>query len=148
MVDENRPTGEAAGEPSDSRYFGPFSEPPRSALSSEASYDPIPTFGSVELAAAKWRAGASCGPTWQRTLFGDDGDPALGAYGSPSTFGIGDSGSCSHGTRDRHGCRLWRRYSRSPDRPLRCYDGQSFGTNPPRRNPRSGATTADECQHC
>ena len=47
MVDENRPTGEAAGEPSDSRYFGPFSEPPRSALSSEASYDPIPTFGSV-----------------------------------------------------------------------------------------------------
>ena len=60
MVDENRPTGEAAGEPSDSRYFGPFSEPPRSALSSEASYDPIPTFGSRELAAAKWRAGASC----------------------------------------------------------------------------------------
>ena len=29
------------------------------------------------MAAAKRRAGASSGPTWQRPLFGDDGDPAL-----------------------------------------------------------------------
>jgi putative serine protease PepD len=29
VVDEDRPTGHAVGEPSDSRYFGPFGEPPQ-----------------------------------------------------------------------------------------------------------------------
>ena len=37
MVDEDRPTGHAEGAPSDSRYFGPFGEPPPSA-STEQSY--------------------------------------------------------------------------------------------------------------
>jgi putative serine protease PepD len=46
VVDEDRPTGEAAGEPSDSRYFGPFGEPPRPASNPPATYEPIPTFGS------------------------------------------------------------------------------------------------------
>ena len=148
MVDENRPTGEAAGEPSDSRYFGPFSEPPRSALSSEASYDPIPTFGSVNWPPPSGEPAQAAGPPGSAPSSATTAILPSGRTGRRRTFGIGDRSSCSHGTRDRHGCRLWRRYSRSPDRPLRCYDGQSFGTNPPRRNPRSGATTADECQHC
>jgi putative serine protease PepD len=46
VVDEDRPTGDAAGEPSDSRYFGPFGEPPPTASSQPATYQPIPTFAS------------------------------------------------------------------------------------------------------
>jgi putative serine protease PepD len=44
VVDQDRPAGEAGGEPSDSRYFGPFGEPPPTALSVDSSYSPIPTF--------------------------------------------------------------------------------------------------------
>jgi putative serine protease PepD len=46
VVDEDRPTGEAAGEPSDSRYFVPFGEPSPTASSAPATYEPIPTFES------------------------------------------------------------------------------------------------------
>ena len=46
MVDEDRPAGEAGGEPSDSRYFGPFGESPRTASDTPASYEPVPTFVS------------------------------------------------------------------------------------------------------
>ena len=45
MVDEDRPATEAEGVASDSRYFGPFGEPPTSS-SADASYEPIPTFES------------------------------------------------------------------------------------------------------
>jgi putative serine protease PepD len=46
VVDEDRPTGEAAAEPSDSRYVGPFGEPATTASGSAATYEPIPTFAS------------------------------------------------------------------------------------------------------
>ena len=46
MVDEDRPATEAEGESSDSRYFGPFGEPPPTSSSAEASYQPVPTFES------------------------------------------------------------------------------------------------------
>jgi putative serine protease PepD len=46
VVDEDRPAAEAGAEPSDSRYFGPFGEPPRTPSGAEASYEPIPTFES------------------------------------------------------------------------------------------------------
>jgi putative serine protease PepD len=45
VVDVNRPTGEAGADPPDSRYFGPFGEPPSTAAS-DSSYEPIPTFES------------------------------------------------------------------------------------------------------
>lgn len=45
MVDEDRPATEAEGVASDSRYFGPFGEPPTSS-SADASYEPVPTFES------------------------------------------------------------------------------------------------------
>ena len=44
MVDQDRPAGEAGGEPSDSRYFGPFGEPTPTPLSADSSYEPIPSF--------------------------------------------------------------------------------------------------------
>jgi putative serine protease PepD len=46
VVDEDRPAGEAGGEPSESRYFGPFSESPRTASDTQAFYEPVPTFVS------------------------------------------------------------------------------------------------------
>ena len=44
MVDEDRPTGHAGGEPSDSRYFGPFGEPPPT-FSVEQSFPSQPGTG-------------------------------------------------------------------------------------------------------
>ena len=46
MVDEDRPATEAEGIASDSRYFGPFGEPPPTSSSADASYEPVPTFES------------------------------------------------------------------------------------------------------
>jgi putative serine protease PepD len=46
VVDVNRPTGEAGAEPSDSRYFGPFGEPPSTPEALDSSYEPIPAFES------------------------------------------------------------------------------------------------------
>jgi putative serine protease PepD len=45
-VDVNRPTGEANADPPDSRYLGPFGEPPSTPAASDSSYEPIPTFES------------------------------------------------------------------------------------------------------
>lgn len=49
MVDEDRPTGEARAEPSDSNHSGPFGEPPATGPSPDSSYEPIPTFESNAL---------------------------------------------------------------------------------------------------
>jgi putative serine protease PepD len=46
VVDEDRPTGEAEGEPSDSRVVGSFGEPPPTTSAADNSYQPIPTFES------------------------------------------------------------------------------------------------------
>ena len=46
MVDEDRPTGEAEAEPSDSRYVGPFGEPRATPPDLDNSYEPIPRFES------------------------------------------------------------------------------------------------------
>jgi putative serine protease PepD len=46
VVDEDRPAGDVGGEPSDSRYFGPFGEPPPATLDTPATYEPIPAFES------------------------------------------------------------------------------------------------------
>jgi putative serine protease PepD len=43
VVDDDRPTGHAEGEPSDSRYFGPFGEPP-AASGEHGPPQPDPTF--------------------------------------------------------------------------------------------------------
>lgn len=52
MVEEDRPTGPAEGEPSDSRYFGPFGEPPPTAPGAQGpSPQPGPTF---EVSDATW----------------------------------------------------------------------------------------------
>jgi putative serine protease PepD len=48
-VDEDRPTGEAKAEPSDSSHAGPFGEPPATGPSPDSSYEPIPTFESNTL---------------------------------------------------------------------------------------------------
>jgi putative serine protease PepD len=45
-VEVNRPMGEAGAGPSDSRYFGPFGEPPSTPETSGSSYEPIPAFES------------------------------------------------------------------------------------------------------
>jgi putative serine protease PepD len=45
-VDVNRPTGEAGADPPDSRYLGPFGEPPSTPAASDSSYEPIPAFES------------------------------------------------------------------------------------------------------
>ena len=146
MVDEKRPTGEAEGEPSDSRYFGPFGEPPRITSDTAASYDPIPTFGA---------------PTWAPP----SGEPVQagppGAAVSSATTAILPSGRTGRrplsasiiaiaaatalvigGAAGFGGAALAGRY-----RAFRCYDGQSFGTNRPWCHPRAGTTTADKCQH-
>ena len=44
MVDEDRATDHAEGEPSDSRYFGPFGEPPPFAPGAQASAPSGPAF--------------------------------------------------------------------------------------------------------
>ena len=44
MVDEDRATDHAEGEPSDSRYFGPFGEPPPPPVDADSTYEPIPSF--------------------------------------------------------------------------------------------------------
>ncbi len=44
MVDEDRPTDHAAGEPSDSRYFGPFGEPPPLPPGVQGFTQPGPAF--------------------------------------------------------------------------------------------------------
>jgi putative serine protease PepD len=49
VVDEDRPTGEARAEPSDSNHSGPFGEPPATGPSPDSSYEPIPTFESNTL---------------------------------------------------------------------------------------------------
>jgi putative serine protease PepD len=46
VVVEDRSAGEAGGEPPDSRYFGPFGEPPATSPGSDNSYQPIPAFES------------------------------------------------------------------------------------------------------
>jgi putative serine protease PepD len=46
VVDEDRPAGEAEGEPSDSRVVGSFGEPPPTTPATDNSYQPIPTFES------------------------------------------------------------------------------------------------------
>jgi putative serine protease PepD len=46
VVDENRPTGEAEGEPSDSHVVGSFGETPPTTPAADNSYQPIPTFES------------------------------------------------------------------------------------------------------
>ena len=49
MVEEDRPTGQADGEPSDSRYFGPFGEPPPTQLGAQAlTPQPGPTFAPYD----------------------------------------------------------------------------------------------------
>ena len=45
-MDVNRPTGETEADPPDSRYLGPFGEPPSALAASDSSYEPIPTFES------------------------------------------------------------------------------------------------------
>jgi putative serine protease PepD len=42
VVDEDRPTGHASGEPSDSRYFGPFGEPPQQPPGAYGYAEPDP----------------------------------------------------------------------------------------------------------
>jgi len=49
VVDEDRPTGEAKAEPTDSGPSAPFGEPPGTGPSSDSSYEPIPTFESNTL---------------------------------------------------------------------------------------------------
>ena len=49
MVDEDRPTGEAKAEPSDSGHSAPFGEAPATGPSPDSSYEPIPTFESNTL---------------------------------------------------------------------------------------------------
>jgi putative serine protease PepD len=44
VVDEDRPTGHAAIEPSDSRYFGPFDEPAQPPPGADGSAQPSPGF--------------------------------------------------------------------------------------------------------
>ena len=46
MVDEDRPTDHAAGEPSDSRYFGPFGEPPPLPPGAQGFTQPGPAFAA------------------------------------------------------------------------------------------------------
>jgi putative serine protease PepD len=46
VVDEDRSAAEAGGEAPDSRYFGPFGEPPSTSHGSDNSYEPIPAFES------------------------------------------------------------------------------------------------------
>jgi putative serine protease PepD len=46
VVDEDRSAGEAGGEAPDSRYFGPFGEPPSTFHGVDNSYQPIPAFES------------------------------------------------------------------------------------------------------
>jgi putative serine protease PepD len=49
VVEEDRPTGPAEGEPSDSRYFGPFGEPPPTPQGAHGlPPQPGPTFGSYD----------------------------------------------------------------------------------------------------
>jgi putative serine protease PepD len=52
VVEEDRPTGQADGEPSDSRYFGPFGEPPPTHPGAQAlPAQPGPTFAPYD---ASW----------------------------------------------------------------------------------------------
>jgi putative serine protease PepD len=46
VVDEDRSAAEAGSEAPDSRYFGPFGEPPSTSHGSDNSYEPIPAFES------------------------------------------------------------------------------------------------------
>jgi putative serine protease PepD len=49
VVEEDRPTGPAEGEPSDSRYFGPFGEPPPTAPGAQGpAPQPGPTFEAYD----------------------------------------------------------------------------------------------------
>ncbi|HJY43608.1 MAG TPA: trypsin-like peptidase domain-containing protein [Propionibacteriaceae bacterium] len=48
MVDEDRPTDHAEGEPSDSRYFGPLGEPPASAPGAQPFAPPGPAFAAQD----------------------------------------------------------------------------------------------------
>ena len=49
MVEEDRPTGPAEGEPSDTRYFGPFGEPPPTPQAAHGlPTQPGPTFESYD----------------------------------------------------------------------------------------------------
>jgi putative serine protease PepD len=83
VVDEDRPTGHASGEPSDSRYFGPFGEPPQPAAWSPGFAQPGPGFAPQDA-------------TWQPPI----GQPAVaeappdGATFSapPATFPAGQTG--------------------------------------------------------
>jgi putative serine protease PepD len=49
VVDEDRPTGEAKAEPSDSGHSGPFGELPATGPHPDSSYEPIPAFESNTL---------------------------------------------------------------------------------------------------
>jgi putative serine protease PepD len=46
VVDEDRPAGQAEGEPSNSHVVGSFGEPPPTTPAADNSYQPIPTFES------------------------------------------------------------------------------------------------------
>lgn len=48
MVDEDRPTDHAEGEPSDSRYFGPLGEPPASPPGAQPLPPPDPAFAAQD----------------------------------------------------------------------------------------------------
>jgi putative serine protease PepD len=82
VVDEDRPTGHASGEPSDSRYFGPFGEPAQPTPRSHDFAEPGPGFSSQDA-------------TWQPPI----GQPAVaeappdGATFSapPATFPVGQT---------------------------------------------------------
>jgi putative serine protease PepD len=52
VVDEDRPTGHASGEPSDSRYFGPFGEPPQPPPETHGFAQPSPAFAPQD---ATWQ---------------------------------------------------------------------------------------------
>jgi hypothetical protein len=139
VVDEDRPATEAEGIASDSRYFGPFGEPPPSFSSADASYEPVPTFESHTFA---WPP-PSGEPLQQRPTgsapFGDDGDPAW-AYGRPRSGSV--IAGCCYGIAAR--LPVWRFFllARSPPCPT-----ANLGTNPARRN-RGPVHHRNECQHC
>jgi len=63
VVDEDRSAAEAGGEAPDSRYFGPFGEPPSTSSGSDNSYEPIPAF---ESSSSSWSP-----PAGEPAYFGD-----------------------------------------------------------------------------